>query len=85
MRWPMRDARLWDGFCEMHAYEIAPVRAMPMRDMPIKCPSIGDVYLGSTFNQSVQIAFTIWEPQIASLLVGYIFHRYVALTGIQLS
>jgi hypothetical protein len=56
-----------------------------MRDMPIKCPSIGDVYLGSTFNQSVQIAFTIWDPQIASLLVGYIFHRYVALTGIQLS
>jgi hypothetical protein len=21
MRWPMRDARLWDGFCEKHAYE----------------------------------------------------------------
>jgi hypothetical protein len=56
-----------------------------MRDMPIKCPSIGDVYLGSTFNQSVRITFTIWDPQIASLLVEYIFHRYVALTGIQLS
>jgi hypothetical protein len=21
MRWPMRDARLWDSFCEKHAYE----------------------------------------------------------------
>jgi hypothetical protein len=21
MIWPMRDARLWDGFCEKHAYE----------------------------------------------------------------
>jgi hypothetical protein len=61
-----------------------------MRDTPIKCPSIGDVYLGSTFNQSVQIAFTIWDPQMALLLVGYISqvrssHKYTALIGMQLS
>jgi hypothetical protein len=62
-RWPVGDTRLW----ERHVHEMAygrgtpmrsPVRGMPMRDMPIKCPSIGDVYLGSTFNQSVRITFT---------------------------
>ena len=21
MKWPMKDARLWDGLCEKHAYE----------------------------------------------------------------
>jgi hypothetical protein len=40
MRWPMRDARLWDGFCEKrayercsyerHAYEMADGRDTPM-------------------------------------------------------
>jgi hypothetical protein len=44
MRWPMRDARLWethlwDGLCEKHAYET------PMRGTPIKCPSIGDILI----------------------------------------
>jgi hypothetical protein len=24
MRWPMRDARLWDSFCEKHAYKKCP-------------------------------------------------------------
>ena len=50
---PMRDVRLWDGFCEKHAYkkcpyerhayerhayEMAPMRNMPMRDMPMRWP-----------------------------------------------
>jgi hypothetical protein len=95
---PTRDARLWDGLCEMHAYDMAayemaaygmaaygmaPVRSMPERRAyerhtyemvyrictPIKCPSIREVCLRDTFNQSIQIAFTIWDPQMASLLV----------------
>jgi hypothetical protein len=39
------------------------------RCTPIKCPSIGDIYLEDTFNQSIQITFTIWDLQMASLLV----------------
>jgi hypothetical protein len=75
----MRDARqwetrLWDGFCEKHAYErhadeMVPVRSTSMRDAPtrdtperhvygmvygrctpIKCPSIGNIYLRNTSN-----------------------------------
>jgi hypothetical protein len=60
MRWPMRDARLWetrlwDGLCEKHAYER---RAYGMaayerhafgmvyeRCTPIECPSIGDILI----------------------------------------
>ena len=38
-----------------------------------KYPSIGDIYLEDTFNQSIQIAFTIWDPQMASLLVMVMF------------
>jgi hypothetical protein len=69
----LREIRLWDDPCEKHtyerrayerhAYEMAPVRSTSMRDAsmrdtPIKCPSIGDVCLGDTFNQPIQIAFT---------------------------
>jgi hypothetical protein len=50
MRWPMRDARLWDSFCEKHAYKKCPYemaayerhayemayrRCTPMRDKPM--------------------------------------------------
>jgi hypothetical protein len=50
VRWPMRDARLWDGFCEMHAYERCPYEMAaderraeghpyemaPVRNMPMR-------------------------------------------------
>ena len=38
------------------------MRDTPMRDTPMRW-SMGDVYLGDTFNQSIQIAFTIWDPK----------------------
>ena len=58
MTWPMRDARLWDGFCEKHAYkkcpyemaayerhayEMAPMRNMPMRDAPMRDAPMRDM------------------------------------------
>jgi hypothetical protein len=68
---------------ERHAYEMAPVRSTSERRVyerhaygmvywrctPIKCPSIGDICLEDTFNQSIQIAFTLWDPQMASLVL----------------
>ena len=94
MRWPMKDARLWetrlwDGLCEKHAYERRayerrayemaayerhPYGMVYWRCTSIKYPSIGDV-----FNESVQITFTIWNSQMASLLVRYRFHLRVFL------
>jgi hypothetical protein len=54
MRWPMKDARLWetrlwDGFCEKHAYEMAyergtHTRYTPVRGMPVRWP-MGEAYL----------------------------------------
>ena len=49
---------------ERHAYEM-----VYGRSTPIECPSVEDVCLGDAFNQSIQIAFTIWDPQMVSLLV----------------
>jgi hypothetical protein len=49
--------------CERHAYEKHAYEMVYGRCTPIKCPSIGDVYLGDAFNQSIQIAFTIWDPK----------------------
>jgi hypothetical protein len=44
----MRDARLWDGFCEKHAYKKCPYEMAayerhayemaPMRNMPMRWP-----------------------------------------------
>ena len=57
MKWPMKDARLWDGLCEKHtyerrAYEMAPyerhaygmvsVRSTPMRDLSMRWPPMRD-------------------------------------------
>jgi len=83
VKWPMRDARLWDGLCEMHAYErrahelaayerhayeMTPARSTSTRDTPMRW-SMGDVCLGDAFNRPIQVAFAIWDPQMASLLV----------------
>ena len=69
---PVRDAPMrWPAY-ERHVYEMAPVRNTSMRDAPMRWPpmrdtpmrwSMGDVYLGDAFNQSIQIAFTIWDPK----------------------
>ena len=71
---PVRDTSYERRACKKHAYEMAAYErhAYEMvygRCTPIKCPSIGDLCLGDAFNQSIQIAFTIWDPQMASLLV----------------
>jgi hypothetical protein len=47
-----------------HAYEM-----VYRRSKPIKRSSIGDLCLRDAINQSIQIALTIWDPQMASLLV----------------
>ena len=49
MKWPMKDARLWDGLYEKdayerHAYEMAYGRRTPMRDKPMRWP-MGDTRL----------------------------------------
>src|ERR1700728_4478479 len=74
---------------ERHAYEMAPVRSISMRRVyeghvygivywrctPIKYPSIGDIYLEDTFNQSIQIAFTIWDsPNGLAPRNGYVWY-----------
>src|SRR5579862_2492572 len=73
MGWPpMRDTPMkWP--CEKHVYErrVYERHAYGMaygRCTPIKCPSIGGIlYLEDTPKQyqSVQITFTIWDPQMA--------------------
>jgi hypothetical protein len=68
MRWPPRMAPV-RSMSERRAYERHTYEMVYRRCTPIKCPSIGEVCLRDTFNQSIQIAFTIRDPQMASLLV----------------
>jgi hypothetical protein len=44
MKWPMKDARLWDGLCEKHTYERRAYEMALMRDTPMGW-SIGDAGL----------------------------------------
>jgi hypothetical protein len=72
--------------CEMHAYEAAPCERyayeryasgmVHRRCTPIECPPIEDIYLGNAINESTQIVFTIWESQMASLIVYEIYGNF---------
>jgi len=73
----MRDAPVRRAAYEKAAYEMAPMRRTSMRDdyemVYGRCTPIGDVRLRDTFNQSIQIAFAIGNPQMASLRVSIIY------------